>query len=218
MVFLIVVFLLYWFVFNKKIRHQNILLLLASYIFYGWWDYRFLSLIILSTLVDYLVGLQIHGTTKASRKKVLLGISMAFNIGLLAFFKYFNFFVDSWIELLNSVGYQTQNSRSLNIILPVGISFYTFQTMSYTIDVYRNKLVHTKDFISFAAFVSFFPKLVAGPIERASNLLPQILGKRTFSYENGIKWTAAYFVGFGEKGCNCGCFGPQGRRHFSKLP
>ncbi|MEE1971560.1 MULTISPECIES: hypothetical protein [Maribacter] len=218
LVFLIVVFLLYWFVFNKKIRHQNILLLLASYIFYGWWDYRFLSLIILSTLVDYLVGLQIHGTTKASRKKVLLGISMAFNIGLLAFFKYFNFFVDSWIELLNSVGYQTQNSRSLNIILPVGISFYTFQTMSYTIDVYRNKLVHTKDFISFAAFVSFFPKLVAGPIERASNLLPQILGKRTFSYENGIKWTAAYFVGFGEKGCNCGCFGPQGRRHFSKLP
>ncbi|WP_317131731.1 MBOAT family O-acyltransferase [Maribacter flavus] len=143
---------------------------------------------------------------------------MTFNIGLLAFFKYFNFFVDSWIQLLNSVGYQTQNSRSLNIILPVGISFYTFQTMSYTIDVYRNKLVHTKDFISFAAFVSFFPKLVAGPIERASNLLPQILGKRTFSYENGIKGTAAYFVGFGEKGCNCRCFGPQGRRHFSKLP
>lgn len=187
LVFLIVVFGLYWFVFNKKIRHQNILLLLASYIFYGWWDYRFLSLIILSTLVDYLVGLQIHGTTKASLKKVLLGISMAFNIGLLAFFKYFNFFVDSWIQLLNSVGYQTQNTWSLNIILPVGISFYTFQTMSYTIDVYRNKLVPTKDFISFAAFVSFFPQLVAGPIERASNLLPQILGKRIFSYENGIQ-------------------------------
>ncbi|WP_317129159.1 MBOAT family O-acyltransferase [Maribacter aurantiacus] len=112
---------------------------------------------------------------------------MAFNIGLLAFFKYFNFFVDSWIQLLNSVGYQTQNTWSLNIILPVGISFYTFQTMSYTIDVYRNKLVPTKDFISFAAFVSFFPQLVAGPIERASNLLPQILGKRTFSYENGIQ-------------------------------
>lgn len=187
LVFLIVVFGLYWFVFNKKIRHQNILLLLASYIFYGWWDYRFLSLIILSTLVDYLVGLQIQGTKKASRKKVLLGISMAFNIGLLAFFKYFNFFVDSWIQLLNSVGYQTQNTWSLNIILPVGISFYTFQTMSYTIDVYRNKLVPTKDFISFAAFVSFFPQLVAGPIERASNLLPQIFGKRTFSYENGIQ-------------------------------
>ena len=112
---------------------------------------------------------------------------MAFNIGLLAFFKYFNFFVDSWVQLLNSVGYQTQNTWSLNIILPVGISFYTFQTMSYTIDVYRNKLVPTKDFISFAAFVSFFPQLVAGPIERATNLLPQIFGKRTFSYENGIQ-------------------------------
>lgn len=112
---------------------------------------------------------------------------MAFNIGLLAFFKYFNFFVDSWIHLLNNVGYQTQNTWSLNIILPVGISFYTFQTMSYTIDVYRNKLKPTKDFISFAAFVSFFPQLVAGPIERATNLLPQILGRRTFSYEKGMQ-------------------------------
>ncbi|UWX54785.1 MBOAT family protein [Maribacter litopenaei] len=112
---------------------------------------------------------------------------MAFNIGLPAFFKYFNFFVDSWIHLLNNVGYQTQNTWSLNIILPVGISFYTFRTMSYTIDVYRNKLKPTKDFISFAAFVSFFPQLVAGPIERASNLLPQILGRRTFSYEKGMQ-------------------------------
>lgn len=112
---------------------------------------------------------------------------MAFNIGLLAFFKYFNFFVDSWIHLLNNIGYQTQNTWTLNIILPVGISFYTFQTMSYTIDVYRNKLKPTGDFISFAAFVSFFPQLVAGPIERASNLLPQILGRRAFSYEKGMQ-------------------------------
>ena len=187
MVFLIVVFGLYWFIFNKKIKHQNILLLLVSYIFYGWWDYRFLSLILISTLVDYFVGLRIHGTGKTSRRKVLLGISMAFNIGLLAFFKYFNFFVDSWIQLLNNIGYHAQNTWTLNIILPVGISFYTFQTMSYTIDVYRNKLEPTRDFISFAAFVSFFPQLVAGPIERASNLLPQILEKRTFAYENGIQ-------------------------------
>lgn len=187
LVFLIVVFGLYWFVFNTKTKHQNILLLLASYSFYGWWDYRFLSLIFISTLVDYVVGLQIHGTVKASQRKVLLGISLAFNIGLLAFFKYFNFFVDSWIQVLDNLGYHTQNTWSLNIILPVGISFYTFQTMSYTIDVYRKKLVPTKDFISFAAFVSFFPQLVAGPIERASNLLPQILGKRNFSYEKGMQ-------------------------------
>ncbi|PIB38371.1 MBOAT family O-acyltransferase [Maribacter sp. 4G9] len=187
LVFLIVVFGLYWFVFNTKTKHQNILLLLASYSFYGWWDYRFLSLIFISTLVDYVVGLQIHGTVKASQRKVLLGISLAFNIGLLAFFKYFNFFVDSWIQVLDNLGYLTQNTWSLNIILPVGISFYTFQTMSYTIDVYRKKLVPTKDFISFAAFVSFFPQLVAGPIERASNLLPQILGRRNFSYEKGMQ-------------------------------
>ncbi len=128
-----------------------------------------------------------HRTTKSAHRKLLLGISMAFNIGLLAFFKYFNFFVDSWIHLLNNIGYQTQNTWTLNIILPVGISFYTFQTMSYTIDVYRNKLKPTGDFISFAAFVSFFPQLVAGPIERASNLLPQILGRRAFSYEKGMQ-------------------------------
>ncbi|RRQ50261.1 MBOAT family protein [Maribacter algicola] len=187
LVFLIVVFGLYWLVFNTKTKYQNVLLLLASYSFYGWWDYRFLSLIFISTLVDYVVGLQIHGTVKASQRKVLLGISMAFNIGLLAFFKYFNFFVDSWIQVLDNLGYHTKNTWSLNIILPVGISFYTFQTMSYTIDVYRKKLVPTKDFISFAAFVSFFPQLVAGPIERASNLLPQILGKRNFSYEKGMQ-------------------------------
>ena len=146
-----------------------------------------MSLIFISTLVDYFVGLQMHRTTKSAHRKLLLGISMAFNIGLLAFFKYFNFFVDSWIHLLNNIGYQTQNTWTLNIILPVGISFYTFQTMSYTIDVYRNKLKPTGDFISFAAFVSFFPQLVAGPIERASNLLPQILGRRAFSYEKGMQ-------------------------------
>ena len=146
-----------------------------------------MSLIFISTLVDYFVGLQLYRTTKNAHRKLLLGISMAFNIGLLAFFKYFNFFVDSWIHLLNNIGYHTQNTWTLNIILPVGISFYTFQTMSYTIDVYRNKLKPTGDFISFAAFVSFFPQLVAGPIERASNLLPQILGQRTFSYEKGMQ-------------------------------
>lgn len=186
-VFIVIVFGLYWFVFNKKLKHQNILVLCSSYIFYGWWDYRFLSLILLSTVVDYFVGLAIHRSQKNKRRKFLLWVSIVFNIGVLGFFKYYNFFVDSLIALFNSSGYQMQSTWSLNVILPVGISFYTFQTMSYSIDIYRKKLNPTADFISFATFVSFFPQLVAGPIERASNLLPQILNKRTFSYERGMQ-------------------------------
>lgn len=186
LVFLIVVFALYWFVFNKR-NYQNALLLCSSYFFYGWWDYRFLILILLSTLVDYFVGLAIEKSQENSKRKLLLWLSIAFNIGVLGFFKYYNFFVDSLVEVLNSVGYAMESTWSLNIILPVGISFYTFQTMSYTIDVYRKNLKPTDDFISFAAFVSFFPQLVAGPIERASNLLPQILNSRKFTYEKGMQ-------------------------------
>lgn len=180
-------FAFYWFVFNHKRSHQNILLLCSSYFFYGWWDYRFLSLILLSTLVDYFVGLAIEKSEDNSRRKLLLWISILFNIGVLGFFKYYNFFVDSLIELFHSSGYSIESTWSLHIILPVGISFYTFQTMSYTIDVYRKNLKPTNDFISFAAFVSFFPQLVAGPIERASNLLPQILNSRKFTYEKGMQ-------------------------------
>lgn len=187
LVFLILVFALYWFVFGNKKNHQNVLLLVSSYFFYGWWDYRFLSLILLSTLVDYFVGLAIESSEEKSKRKLLLGLSIVFNIGVLGFFKYYNFFADSLIELFHSAGYAIESTWSLHIILPVGISFYTFQTMSYTIDVYRKKLKPTKDFISFAAFVSFFPQLVAGPIERASNLLPQILNSRKFTYENGMQ-------------------------------
>ena len=187
LVFLIIVFALYWFVFNRKQNQQNILLLVSSYLFYGWWDYRFLLLILFSTLVDYFVGLAIQKSEENSKRKFLLGVSILFNIGVLGFFKYYNFFVDSLIESFHTVGYSFENTWSLHIILPVGISFYTFQTMSYTIDVYRKKLKPTADFISFAAFVSFFPQLVAGPIERASNLLPQILNNRKFSYQQGMQ-------------------------------
>ena len=179
--FLIVVFFLYWFVFNKNLKAQNFLILISSYVFYGWWDYRFLSLIFLSTLVDYLVGLNISKSISVSRKRFLLSISIIFNLSLLAFFKYYNFFIESWIDLISILGYNIKSSWTLSIILPVGISFYTFQTMSYTIDVYKNKLSPTKDFISFASFVSFFPQLVAGPIERAKNLIPQILNQRVFN-------------------------------------
>ena len=187
LLFLPVVFLLYWFVFNKNLKSQNLLILVSSYVFYGWWDYRFLSLIFLSTIVDYIIGLNISKQDSEKKKKLLLWCSVLFNLSVLGFFKYYNFFVDSWIDLFSSVGYEIKSVWTLNIILPVGISFYTFQTMSYTIDIYRKKLEPTKDFISFASFVSFFPQLVAGPIERASNLLPQILKKREFNYEQGVQ-------------------------------
>ena len=187
LLFLPIVFILYWFVFNKNLRVQNSVVLLSSYFFYGWWDYRFLSLIFLSTVVDYFIGLNIPKQSSEKKQKLLLWCSVLFNLSVLGFFKYYNFFIDSWVDLFNSLGYKLKSIWTLNIILPVGISFYTFQTMSYTIDIYRKKLEPTKDFISFASFVSFFPQLVAGPIERASNLLPQILNKREFEYEQGVQ-------------------------------
>ena len=166
---------------------QNSLILVSSYVFYGWWDYRFLSLIFLSTIVDYIIGLNIPKQDSERKQKLLLWCSVLFNLSVLGFFKYYNFFVDSWIDLFSSVGYEIKSVWTLNIILPVGISFYTFQTMSYTIDVYNDKLKPTTNFVSFASFVSFFPQLVAGPIERATNLLPQILNKRYFNYEQAIQ-------------------------------
>ncbi|WP_076452963.1 MBOAT family O-acyltransferase [Zobellia uliginosa] len=190
LIFLPIVFLLYWFVFSNKLRYQNLLVLVSSYVFYGWWDYRFLFLIFLSTVIDYYVGLEVEKQTVPKMKKIFLWISVLFNLGVLGVFKYYNFFVDSWVDLIRGFGYQLESKWTLNIILPVGISFYTFQTMSYTIDVYRGNLKPTKDFVSFASFVSFFPQLVAGPIERATNLLPQILKKRVFDYrtaEQGLR-------------------------------
>ncbi|SDS73164.1 D-alanyl-lipoteichoic acid acyltransferase DltB, MBOAT superfamily [Maribacter dokdonensis] len=186
-IFLPTVFVLYWFVFPKNLKYQNLLVLVSSYVFYGWWDYRFLSLIFLSTVIDYFIALEMEKSDKERKRKQLLGASMVFNLGMLGFFKYYNFFVDSWVYAFQTAGFEMEHTWTLQIVLPVGISFYTFQTMSYTIDVYRKNLRPTKDFISFASFVSFFPQLVAGPIERATNLLPQILKKRTFSYEKGVQ-------------------------------
>jgi D-alanyl-lipoteichoic acid acyltransferase DltB (MBOAT superfamily) len=185
--FLPIVLILYWYVFKRSLKYQNFLILISSYIFYGWWDYRFLSLIFLSTLVDYVIGLKVYQSQGIQHRKMLLWVSILFNIGVLGIFKYYNFFIASWIDLFASIGYKIESKWTLNIILPVGISFYTFQTMSYTIDVYRKSLEPTKDFISFASFVAFFPQLVAGPIERASNLLPQILKTRKFNYQQGVQ-------------------------------
>lgn len=180
-IFLPIVFILYWFVTNKDIRLQNLLIVTASYVFYGWWDWRFLSLILFSTVVDYSVGRKLQNEENQVKRKVLLWTSILVNIGFLGFFKYYNFFLDNFISVFSFFGAEIK-ANSLNIILPVGISFYTFQTLSYTIDVYKKKLEPTIDFIAFSAFVSFFPQLVAGPIERATNLLPQFYNKRTFNY------------------------------------
>ncbi len=162
---------------NKSYRAQNRLLLVASYIFYGYWDWRFLSLIFISTVIDYFVGRNLFAAESDRRRKILLVISILANLILLGFFKYFNFFSDSVASLLETFGMHA-GFVTLNIVLPVGISFYTFQTMSYTIDVYRRKVEPTRNFLDFALFVSFFPQLVAGPIERAVNLLPQVTSPR----------------------------------------
>ncbi|WP_317043710.1 MBOAT family O-acyltransferase [Cellulophaga tyrosinoxydans] len=164
------------------------LVLVASYFFYGLWDWRFLFLIFASTLVDYLVGIAIDNNNEnLKRKKAWLWVSVIFNIGLLGFFKYYNFFADSFIDMFQLFGYNITSTWTLNIILPVGISFYTFQTMSYSLDIYYNRLKPSKDFLSFATFVAFFPQLVAGPIERATDLLGQISSKRVFSQNQIIE-------------------------------
>ena len=184
-VFLPIVFVFYWFIANRNLRFQNALIVAASYVFYGWWDWRFLSLIVFSTLVDFSIGRRLKTEEKESKRKVLLWTSIIVNLGFLGFFKYYNFFLDNFVAAFSLFGQEIQGN-SLNIILPVGISFYTFQTLSYTIDVYKRRLEPTQDFVAFSAFVCFFPQLVAGPIERATNLLPQFYKKRTFEYHKAI--------------------------------
>ncbi len=193
--FLPIVFILYWFVANISLKVQNSLLLGVSYFFYGWWDWRFLSLIILSSFIDYLIGIFLIKENRQKRRRLLLMASIFVNLGLLGFFKYYNFFIDSFADSFTFFG-STINASRLSIILPVGISFYTFQTLSYTIDVYKKKLAATKDVISFFAFVSFFPQLVAGPIERATNLLPQFFNKRKFDYNNSVDGLRQILWGF----------------------
>lgn len=188
-IFLPIVFILYWFVTNKNLKVQNTFLVLASYVFYGWWNWKFLALIIFSSAIDYLVGLRLDKTKKTTNRKILLLVSVIVNLGFLGFFKYFDFFAESFASAFTFFGKTFEPTR-LSLILPVGISFYTFQTLSYSIDVYNRKLEPTKDIVSFFAFVSFFPQLVAGPIERATNLLPQFYTNRIFDYKNafdGIK-------------------------------
>ena len=183
-IFLPLVFFLYWFVFRGR-RAQNVLLLVASYVFYGWWDWRFLFLILGSSLLDYFVGLGLSHETNRHRRKLLFVLSLTANLGALGFFKYYNFFVDSFASAFTVFG-QPAGSYNLNIVLPVGISFITFQALSYSIDVYRRNIEPTRDLTAFLCFVSFFPQLVAGPIERASCFLPQFLKARQFDRDKAV--------------------------------
>jgi alginate O-acetyltransferase complex protein AlgI len=184
-IFLVIVFTAYWLVSDKNLKLQNVLIVMVSYVFYGWWNWRFLSLIFFSTIIDYSIGVLLKSESNNKKRKLFLWISIIMNLGFLGLFKYYNFFLDNFISAFSLFGMK-MNLSSLNIILPVGISFYTFQTLSYTIDVYKRKLEPTKDFFAFSAFVSFFPQLVAGPIERATNLLPQFYKKRTFDYSKAV--------------------------------
>ena len=189
-IFLPIVFIIYWFVLQKNLKLQNLFIVVVSYIFYGWWDYRFLFLIALTSFCSWLSGVLIEKIRERSTPiwfsaKSLLISNIILNLAILGFFKYYNFFVDSFIDLFEAFGITLQSS-TLNIILPVGISFYTFQALSYSIDVYRKKIEPTKDIVAFFAFVSFFPQLVAGPIERATNLLPQFYTSRKFDYDTAV--------------------------------
>lgn len=183
-IFLPIVFAIYW-LFHKNHRIQLWVLLGSSYLFYGWWDWRFLGLIALSSFIDFFIGIGLGKTNDSKQRKSLLAVSLILNLGLLGFFKYFNFFTEAFVDAFSLFGMSLENSR-LEIILPVGISFYTFQTLSYTLDVYRKKLVPTQDFLAFFGFVSFFPQLVAGPIERASHFLIQFYSPRRFDYSFAV--------------------------------
>ncbi len=179
--FLPLVFALYWFWPRKTLFFQNLLLLVSSYFFYGCWDYRFLFLLIFSTLLDYYTGIKMHEAPHERGKKFWFWVSIIVNLGFLGVFKYFNFFAHSFAEAAAAVGWQV-DVWVLNVILPVGISFYTFHGLSYVIDIYKGQIEPEKNFIDYAVFVSFFPLLVAGPIERATHLLPQIQRERKFDF------------------------------------
>ncbi len=198
LIFLPIVFILYWFVF-RQLKIQNLFIVIASYIFYGWWDKEFLILIAITSLLSYLSGIFIDKFEgKRLWQKVISASNIILNIGILGYFKYCNFFGESFTQLMNSLGVNV-DWVTLDIILPVGISFYTFQALSYSIDVYRGKIKANRNIVAFFAYISFFPQLVAGPIERATNLLPQMLKKRTFDYSLAVDGCRQIIWGFFKK-------------------
>ena len=199
--YLPIVFVLYWHVFQRNLRWQNLFVVVASYVFYGWWDWRFLLLIVFTSLCSYGSGLLIDHCFQRDEQitaKWWAGLNIVVNLLVLGIFKYFNFFADSFQTVMAGIG-MTIDAPTLHVILPVGISFYTFQALSYTIDVYRRQLPATRDVVAFFAFISFFPQLVAGPIERATNLLPQFQNCRSFDYAKAVDGLRQMLWGFFKK-------------------
>lgn len=220
LVFLPIVFMLYWFVFRGR-RWQNLLVVTASYVFYGWWDWRFLLLIALTSLCVYGSGLLLeHYEGRRRRQQIVCIVNIVFNLGILGVFKYYNFFVENLDALFDMMGYHL-DWVTMIVILPVGISFYTFQALSYTIDVYQKRLPATHDIIEFLAYISFFPQLVAGPIERATNLLPQFQRRRQFDYAKAVDGMRQMLWGFLKKlviADNCATVVNEYWSHYQDLP
>ena len=220
LLFLPIVFLLYWFVFRRR-RWQNLLIVVASYVFYGWWDWRFLLLIALTSLCSYVSGLLLeHYEGQRRRQQAVSAANIVLNLGILGVFKYYNFFVENLDALFGMMGYHL-DWVTMKVILPVGISFYTFQALSYTIDVYQKKLPATHDIVEFFAYISFFPQLVAGPIERATNLLPQFQQRRQFDYAKAVDGMRQMLWGFLKKlviADNCAAIVNDYWDHFQDLP
>ena len=198
LLFLPVVFLMYWYVLGKNLKLQNFFILVASYVFYGWWSWRFLLLIFFTSCCSFYSGILLQRVGRDRNRKWISGINIVLNLGILVVYKYYDFFVVNLVVAFRSIGVSL-SLYSLNIVLPVGISFYTFQALSYTIDVYKRKLEPTRDIVSFLSFISFFPQLVAGPIERATNLLPQFLRRRVFNYEDAVSGCRQVLWGFFKK-------------------
>lgn len=174
-------FFTYWLVFKQNLFAQNIFLLLGSYAFYAWWDWRFLSLILGSSILNYFLGIYIQKSTRNSTKRLLVGVAIFQGVGLLILFKYADFFITSFVDISKYIGLNT-NLHTLNLILPLGISFYTFRTLSYILDIYKNKIQPTTNWVVFFSYIAFFPSLISGPIDRASALIPQLEKKRNFDY------------------------------------
>ena len=197
LIFLPIVFAFYW-MFNGSLRWQNLFLVIASYVFYGWWDYRFLILILITSISSYACGIILEKSRQPRKRKIAVAANVALNLSILGCFKYLNFFIDSLSSVLNVLGWHV-NMPLLQVVLPVGISFYTFQSLSYVFDVYRQKIGATTDAVAFLAYISFFPQLVAGPIERASNLLPQMTERRHFNYAQATDGLRQILWGFFKK-------------------
>ena len=210
-IFLPIVFVLYWFLTNKSLKLQNLLLLVVSFYFYSCWDWRFVFLLLFSILLDYFSGIKMENSKNSNERKFWLWLSIGINLGFLGFFKYYNFFAENFAEMLQNFGLKV-NPWTLKVILPVGISFYTFHGLSYVLDIYFKRIKAERNFVEYAVFVSFFPLLVAGPIERATHLLPQIKVKREFSYEKAVDGMRQILWGLFKKmviADNCAVFANQ---------